>query len=76
MNEARRRTLDQSRGVLPRREEVAEDVLSSLEFELTMLDSSDDKLLTRPVEGRHRCREPPTVADSSALPDPPPTLVE
>ena len=31
--------------VRPRREEIAEDLLSSLEFELTMLDSSDDELL-------------------------------
>ena len=29
--------------VRPRREDVAEDLLSSLEFELTMLDSSDDE---------------------------------
>ena len=33
-------------------EEVAEDVLSSLEFDLTQLDSSDDEPLLRPVEGR------------------------
>ena len=31
--------------VRPRREEVVEDLLSSVEFELTMLDSSDGELL-------------------------------
>ena len=51
--------------VRPRREEVAEDLLSSLEFELTMLDSSDVNLLWHPVEGRHvipreGCRVPST----------------
>ena len=67
--------------VRPRREDVAEDLLSSLEFELTMLDSSDDELWVRTVQGRHviprvGCRVPSTVTDSSAFPDIPPTVVE
>ena len=60
-------------------EEVAEDVLSSLEFDLTKLDSSDHETLLRPVEGRHVVPRvggtvPPTVVDSTTLADLPPTV--
>ena len=52
-------------------EEVAEDVLSSLEFDLTQLDSSDDEPLLRLV-----CAVPPTVADSTTFADFPATVVD
>ena len=53
-------------------EEVAEDALCSLEFDLTQLYLSDDEHLLRPVEGRHVVPRvgwtvPPTVADSTTF---------
>ena len=51
-------------------EEVAEDVLSSFRFELTLLESSDNDFLSRFAIGRHviprvGCQVPQTVVDSS-----------
>ena len=67
----RRRIRDRSLGS-DHEEEVAEDVLSSLEFDLTKSDSSDNELLLRLVEGDLWSRgsgAPPTVVDSTTLAD-------